>query len=103
MRLKEVAEVLMNSSNPAVQAIISNLPRNGGWRSLFDPFCAEWQDTDMEYKVNAIKLISSEVSLQSVVLAFQSDYEHRPDIADAAEWALCKLLTYSLSGKTEGE
>lgn len=101
MMLHEIAEKLLQDDNAVVRTFAKNLPRNGGWRMLFDPYSSEWDDTDMSYKVATLKSILSVVSLTSLMLAYKNDFAHRPDIVDAFDFGLCKITNYALTGKTE--
>jgi hypothetical protein len=72
----------------------------GGWRALFDPFCDEWHRPSVDSKVEFLARVLREtgLTLDSVVYAFQADYEtDRPDVASAAPRALCILLGAALT------
>lgn len=72
----------------------------GGWRGLFDPFCSEWKNTEVDEKIQFIgELVrASGVRLHAMVELYQSAYNEksRPDIANVTEHALCDLLEWSI-------
>jgi hypothetical protein len=99
MRLVEFREDLMSCDDPVAKDFATKIYSNGGWRSLFDPFSSEWHDSDLDYKVLVLKSIAQYMPIQNIALLFKDSYNHRPDIAEAADFALAKILNYVLTGK----
>lgn len=80
----------------------------GGWRGLFDPYCTEWNNTDVHEKLGFLRelMAASGCRLQAMVDLYQKTYREkgRPHIAHDAKDGIVELLECAImrpSGKKE--
>lgn len=66
------------------------LNQKGGWRTLFDGFSSEWNDTDIAFKIAALTTFINVVPLDTMVDAYAEYWTQggRTDIAYAANKTL---------------
>jgi len=65
----------------------------GGWRSLFDPYCDEWQYTDIQAKVGFIKYLMNYVTFNELIDLWLNTEQREYIINDLPD-AIRKLSTY---------
>ena len=87
----------MEHLNDLVRAIRSRNPdffwtlnSAGGFRSLFDPFCDEWQQSDLDTKIGIIDYLKNFVSFSELVRLWQNT-EKRDYVLNDLPFALRKL------------
>jgi hypothetical protein len=76
-----------------------NLWKHRTFRTVFDPYSHEWQQTDMTEKISILKsFISSGEQLSSLISDYKDNYEslNRSDISCAVEDALTVILQHQL-------
>jgi hypothetical protein len=65
----------------------------GGWRGLFDPYCAEWQEADLRQKAGVLRLLMQHRTFPQLVAIFLNS-ERREYIRQDVPCAIFKLMDH---------
>lgn len=69
------------------------------FRTVFDPFSSEWNETDYEKKIEILKkVVAAGEDLEILIRDYKNRYheQNRREISSSVETALAKLLEYQL-------
>jgi hypothetical protein len=72
------------------------------FRTIFDPFSSEWNDTNYDKKIQILeKVVASGEDLHELIIDYKQRYneQNRHDISGSVEYALIELLKYRLKKK----
>ena len=68
-------------------------------RTCLDPGSSEWNDTDLETKINILKKVSDTNDLEMILLYYKAYYRElkKEHVADNVESGLLALLLYTMN------